>query len=366
MHVRLEETPMRLALWGLVAYGMCRVAAAQDATFQDSRPLTVSGFAVATYDWDRNAHRNTFAASKIALSLFRPWSESLYLFGQLTTSLLTDEATGEPVTEIEIDNLLVSWTPPGASALSLDFGRFDAPIGFERDDEPLNLLPTNSRNFELARPAKLTGVAARYAASPQVSVAGYIANGWEVPLDNNRGKTAGVRVDVFPTDGVAIGLNALYGPEVAGTDAHQRTLLAADATLQPVARLILGVEANYGRQLVGGGATGTWTGVAGTGFYRLGPAFGVTLRAETLRDAEGVLSGTPQTLRSLTISPWYFYREAQEGIFSSIEHTSFRLPAFSLRPALRIDHSSQAVFETADGSFRDTNVRGILELVYLF
>ena len=357
---------MRLALWGILTYGLCRVAAAQDVTFQDTRPLTINGFAVGTYDWDRNAGSNTFAGSKLALSLFRPWSDNLYLFGQLTASLLTDEATGEPVTEVEIDNLLVSWTPPGASALSLEFGRFDAPIGFERDDEPLNLLPTNSFNFELARPRKLTGVVARYAVSPQVSAAAYVANGWELALDNNRGKTAGVRVELFPTDGVAIGLSALYGPEVAGTDAQQRTLIATDATLQPMPRLILGVEANYGRELLGGGATAQWTGVAVTAFYRLGPSVGLTVRGETLRDRDGVLSGAAQTLRSITVSPWYFYREAQEGIFSNIEHTSFRLPAFSVRPALRIDHSNQPFFEHADGSFGMTNVRGVVELVYLF
>lgn len=358
---------MRYALWGLLACGVVHAAAAQDAvTFQDARPLTISGFAVGSYDWDRNAHTNTFAGSKIALSLFRPWSDNLYLFGQLTTSLFADETTGEPVTEIEIDNLLVSWTPPGASALSIDFGRFDAPIGFERDDEPLNLLPTNSFNFELARPAKLTGLVARYAVSPKVSVAGYVANGWEVPLDNNSGKTAGVRVDVFLTDGVAVGLNALYGPEVAGTNALQRTLLAADATIQPTSDLIIGAEANFGRELVGGGVTASWTGVAATGFYRLGQSFGLSVRAETLRDKDGIVSGATQTLQSLTISPWYFYREAQEGIFSSIEHTSFRLPAFSLRPALRIDHSDQPIFQDADGNFRDTNVRGIIELVYVF
>jgi hypothetical protein len=357
---------MRLALWGILTCGLCRVAAAQDVSFQESRPLTVSGFAVGTYDWDRNARTNTFAGSKLALSLFRPWSDNLYLFGQLTTSLSTDETTGQAVTEIEIDNLIVSWTPPRASALSIDFGRFDAPIGFERDDEPLNLLPTNSFNFEMARPGKLTGVVARYAASPQVSVAGYVANGWDVALDNNRGKTAGLRVDLFPTDGVAIGVNAVYGPEVAGTDAQQRTLLALDATLQPTARLILGMEANFGRELASGGATAQWTGVAATAFYRLGQSFGLTVRGETLRDRDGVLSVAAQTLQSLTISPWYFYREAQEGIFSNIEHTSFRLPAFSLRPALRIDHSNQPFFEHADGGFGNTNVRGVLELVYLF
>jgi hypothetical protein len=359
---------MRITLGCVLACGVVRIAAAQDSTvtFEESHAVTINGFAVGRYDWDRNARTNTFTGSKIAVSLFRPWSDNLYLFGQLTTSLGVDETTGAEVTETEIDNLIVSWTPPGASSLNLTFGRFDAPIGFERDDEPLNLLPTNSFNFELARPAKLTGAIARFVASPVVSVTAYVANGWEVALDNNRGKTIGARLDLLPADGVALGLNALYGPEVAGTDAQQRTLLAADATLQPVSRLIVGLEANYGRQLIGGGASGTWTGISGTAFWRLGRSTGLTVRGETLRDKDGLASGTPQTLQSLTISPWYFYREAQEGIFSNIERTTFRLPAFSLRPALRIDHSDQPVFETADGSLRNTNVRGILELVYLF
>jgi Putative beta-barrel porin-2, OmpL-like. bbp2 len=358
---------MRGLLWCALTCGVVNMAAAQGGTsmFEESRSVTVTGFAVGSWNWDRNLRTNTFTGSKIALSLFRPWSDYLYLFGQLTTSLGLDEATGEPTTEIEIDNLIVSWTPPSVSALNVSFGRFDAPIGFERDDEPLNLLPTNSFNFELARPSKLTGVVARYTGSPKWGATLYAANGWDAPIDNNRGKTAGVRLDLLPTDGVAIGLNALYGPEVAGTDAQQRTLLSADATLQPVSQLIIGAESNYGRQLTGA-TTATWTGVAATVFYRLGTGIGVSVRGETLRDRAGVASGTPQTLQSLTISPWYFYRQASEGIFSNIEHTTFHLPAFSLRPALRIDHSDVPTFDTEGGTPRKTNVRGILELVYLF
>ena len=69
-----------------------------------------------------------------------------------------DEGDAEPATEIEIDNLLVSFTPPGASNLNLTFGTLDAPVGFERDDEVLLFTPSTSFNFELARPAKLTGL----------------------------------------------------------------------------------------------------------------------------------------------------------------------------------------------------------------
>ena len=83
-------------------------------------------------------------------------------------------------------------------------------------------------------------------------------------------------------------------------------------------------------------------------------------------DPDGARTGTAQTLQSLTISPWYFYREAQEGVFSNIEFTTFRLPAFSLRPAVRFDHSSQPVFESKDGTLKQSNVTALVELVYLF
>src|SRR5438046_10649050 len=78
----------------------------------------------------------------------------------------------------EIDNLLVSWTPQRANRWTVAFGRFDAPIGFERDDEPLNLIATNSFNFAYARPSKLTGLQLHYTASPRAEVWEAAVNGW--------------------------------------------------------------------------------------------------------------------------------------------------------------------------------------------
>src|SRR5436190_689284 len=185
----------------------------REVTFEAPKPVAVSGFAVGLFAWDREQAANSALASKLALSLFRPWSDNLYLFGQLTTHVAAGDS-GATSTEIEVDNLIVSWTPPGASALNVSFGRFDAPLGFERDDEPLNLLPTNSFNFELARPAKLTGLVARYTLSPTVSAAVIAANGWEAEVDNNSGKSGGLRLEVLPVDGAAFGVTALYAPAV--------------------------------------------------------------------------------------------------------------------------------------------------------
>jgi len=341
-------------------------AAAQerDVSLEEQPALVISGFAVGVGSYDRNAGSNTLTGSKIAVSLFRPWSDHLYLFGQLTTHL-EQEDSGQAQTHVEIDNLIINWTPPGVSALTVSFGRFDAPIGYERDDEPLTLIPTTSFNFELARPVKFTGLMVRYTASPSLQLIGLVANGWNNEVDNNSGKTGGLRVLLFPGSGVAVGGSALYGPEEDGTNGAQRMLLSADATLQPAPKLILQIEGNRGAQRAAG-ANLTWTAAVGTAFWRATRSMGLSVRGEVLDDAGGVTTGTPQTLTSLTISPWYFYREAQEGVFSNVEFTTFRLPAFSLRPALRFDHSDQPFFEDRNGALRRSNVTALVQLVYLF
>ncbi|HXL34982.1 MAG TPA: outer membrane beta-barrel protein, partial [Gemmatimonadales bacterium] len=187
------------------------------------------------------------------------------------------------------------------------------------------------------------------------------ANGWDQEADNNSGKTAGFKLQVFPTSGLAVAAGALYGPEADSTNGAQRTLITGDATWQPMTRLIVQAEAHHGSQ-----QGTTWTGVVGEAFWRAGRSTGLTIRGEVMDDPAGARTGTAQQLSSVTISPWYFYREAQEGVFSSVEYTTFRLPAFSIRPAVRIDHSSQLVFEKKDGSLVRSNVTALVELVYLF
>src|SRR6266571_7828614 len=231
---------MRSALCGVLLYGLAFQAAAQEreVTFEEPQPVAVTGFGVGRADYDRVLRANTFAAGKIGVSLFKPVGDA-YLFAQLTTALEGGEAS------TEIDNLLVSWTPQRANRWTLAFGRFDAPIGLERDDEPLNLITTNSFNFTYARPSKLTGVQVHYTASSRLDIWGVAANGWDVAADNNRGKTALGRAQVIPIPWVTVGVTGVYGPERDSTDAHQRSLLSGDITvdrgpLMRVGRVSLG------------------------------------------------------------------------------------------------------------------------------
>ncbi len=350
---------MRSALCSALLCGIEMNAAAQQraVTFEEPPAVVISGFAVGRADYDRVTRSNTFTAGKIGVSFFKPVGDA-YLFAQLTTTL----QGGASATDV--DNLLVSWTPQRANRWAVAFGRFDAPIGFERDDEPLNLIPTNSFNFSYARPAKLTGVQVHYTASPRLDVWAVAANGWDVAADNNRGKTALARVQWIPLPWVTLGATGVYGPERDATDGQQRSLLSSDLTVDR-GRVILGAELNLGREQAGGGAP-TWRGAATTAFVRVTRTVGLTARYDQLEDSDGLLTGTPQILRSVTVGPMWYFSSAREGIFSNIEHTRFHLPQVALRAAVRADWSSTPFFTDATGALQSSNTKGVLELVYVF
>lgn len=340
----------------LCAIGASAAAQGTPVTFEEPQPVTITGFAVGRVDFDRLARSNSFTAGKLALSLFKPVGDA-YIFGQLTSSLENG------ATAVAIDNLLFSWTPHTANRWTVAFGKFDAPIGFERDDEPLNFLPTNSFNFSFARPGKLTGLAVQYTASPRVSLWGMAANGWDQDVDNNRGKTGLVRAEILAAPWLSLGVTGVYGPERDSTDAFQRSLLSADATLER-GRLILGAEINLGREQAAAPAP-TWCGGSATAFIRLSPRLGVAARYDQLEDRGGALTGTSQILRSFTVGPMWHVSSAKEGVFSNIEHTSFHLPQIALRAALRVDRSTRAFLPGPAGSGR-SDTKGVLELFYVF
>jgi len=156
----------------------------------------------------------------------------------------------------------------------------------------------------------------------------------------------------------------VYGPEHDSTDAHQRSLLSSDLTVDR-GRVILGAEVNLGREQESGGAP-TWRGAAATAFVRVTRNVGFTARYDQLEDTDGLLTGTPQILRSVTVGPMWYFSSAREGIFSNIEHTRFHLPQVALRAAVRADWSSAPFFTDATGALQSSNTKGVLELVYVF
>jgi Putative beta-barrel porin-2, OmpL-like. bbp2 len=337
----------------------------QAVTGEDEHALFVSGFGVGGYTYDGRTGDNSAAAGKIAVSLFRELTDNLYVFGQLTTSI-SHEGGEAPVTETEIDALLVSFTPPGASNLSLAFGTLDAPVGFERDDEVLLLTPSTSFNFELGRPAKLTGLFGTWTLNRRVDLTGILANGWDSPLDPNHGKTAGVRVGVFPAERTSLGFSALYGSEGPADSTDNRLLLDADYAFEPGRGWIVAGEANYAKDYdLPGGGDAHWSGAMLLVHRQMARHFGIAARAEVLDDAVGARTGQPQTLTSWTLAPIYSLGVGREGIFATVQHTTYRIPRFQLRGEIRVNHSNQPFFDTSSGLSR-WGVQYTLQLVTTF
>jgi hypothetical protein len=315
---------------------------------EDEHPLSITGFGVGGYSYDGRTGTNSAAAGKLAASLFRELTNNLYVFGQLTTSI-SDEEGGEPTTEIEIDNLLVSFTPPSMTNLSLTFGTLDAPLGFERDDEVLLFTPTTSFNFELGRPSKLTGLFGTWTFNRRVDLSALVANGWDSPLDPNKGKTVGARLGVLPAERSSLGLSLLYGSEGPADSTNNRLLLNADYAFEPGRGWIVGGEANYGKDYdLPDGGDARWSGAMLLVHRQMDRHLGIAARAEVLDDPEGARTGLPQTLTSWSIAPIYSIGVGREGIFANIQHTTYRIPRFQIRGEVRVNHSNQPFFETSN------------------
>jgi Putative beta-barrel porin-2, OmpL-like. bbp2 len=339
----------------------------EDLTGESAVPVQITGFGVGDFRADGRTRENGFDAGKLAVGLFRELNEHLWIFGQITTAVTEPKRGAEEAsTEIEIDNLIVNATPPTWSSVSVSFGKFDTPLGFERDDEPLNLQATTSDNFDLARPAKQVGLIGRWAASRTVDVSAWVANGWQSDLESNHGKTVGGRIGFRPSDRVSVGAGFLDGPEGEQGATRNRYLVTLDYAAQPTDAWIVGGETNYGGDRANAGLdAGRWYGATATVFRRFTGTFGTTARLEGFKDRDGARTGEPQTLTSFTIAPIYFIGTGGEGIFATIEHTTFRIPRFQLRGEVRWDHSTIDAFETRSGDAPWT-VHYVAQLVTTF
>ena len=334
----------------------------------DRFPLQITGFGVGDYAYDGRTGENSFAASKVAVALFREITSTAYVFGQLTAALEEpEEEGGAPVTEVEIDNLLVSLRPGGASNVALNFGKLDLPVGFERDDEPLNLLVSPSYNFELGRPAKMVGLSGSWRPTPLIGLEAFGFNGWDTDLDPNHGKSGGVRLEFLPGNAVTLGLNGLYGEEGEQDSTSSRYLVTVDYAMQPSWNWVLAGEANLGgdRNVLPDGSDATWRGGMVTLFHRFTRNWGIAGRAEVFRDADGARTGTTHTLESYSIAPSYSLGVGRQGIFANVQRTTIRIPRLQVRGEVRVNHSSEPVFETSD-ELSDWNVEYRFQLVTTF
>jgi hypothetical protein len=221
--------------------------------------------------------------------------------------------------QFDVQQAYVSYHAPVGSGLQLDFGKFITHIGAEVIEgyDGFNSNFSRSFLFGLAIPFTHTGIRAGYTINDTISVMGMVANGWDITVDNNDGKTLGAQIAITPTDSVSLLLNWAGGQEaIGGTVAFSNdTTHIFDVVLDVALTNSTSAQLNldYGIQANGAAAGGDaeWWGVAGIVRHDYNKWFSINLRGEFFNDLDGTRAssaaalptGQGQELWEITVTP---------------------------------------------------------------
>jgi hypothetical protein len=194
----------------------------------------------------------------------------------------------------------LSWLAPLGRGVQVDVGKFVTPHGAEVIEAGGNWNYSRSLLFALAIPYYHVGLRASCALSDKVSLAAFFVNGWNNGVENNGGKTFGVQASVKPHERLAIVQNVMAGPEQADARAG-RFLSDTVVTWTVTPSLSLMANYDYGRDRVAGTPV-RWSGLAAYARVQLTRTWALAPRVERFRDGDGFMTGTPQTVKEITLT----------------------------------------------------------------
>ena len=195
--------------------------------------------------------------------------------------------------------------------LLVEAGIYPSHIGFEAFQTKSNWNYTRSWLGELS-PYYQTGVKLALPLSDRWSTQLHLLNGWQVIEDTNRGKSLGWQL-AYATDAWSMTFNTIVGPELPDDDQDLRGLIDTVATWKPAPAWNLALSVDVARQQQPIGDDDRWYGVGLYGrFAPPGWKSAIALRAEYYDDGDGAISGTPQTLREVTLT--FEHRPVQRWI----------------------------------------------------
>ncbi len=244
-----------------------------------------------------------------------------------------------------IEQAFVSFKPPKAKGLQLDFGKFVTSAGAELTETYLNW--NYSRSLLYANgPYYHFGLRASMPLNQYFTAGVQLVNGWNNVEDNNSGKTGGITTALV-TKKVSWFNNYYVGPEKTGTNDGLRHFYDSVLLLTPTDKANFYVNFDYGTDRRIGGGGNNFYGVAGAAHFVLTDHISVSPRLEWYNDAAGFITGTPQKLKEFTMTAEYKW---VEGLLSRLEY--------------RHDWSNMPFFdrgnEPASAKHQDTLLLGIV------
>ena len=225
-------------------------------------------------------------------------------FGNAPEVLHAAEAHG-PATSPDVwRNVLqasIQWQTKVGRGLLFEAGIYPSHIGMEALAPKDNWNYTRSWLGELS-PYYQAGLKIAYPLSEHFSAQLHLLNGWQMVGDVNNGKSVGAQI-AYSSGPFALSLNGIVGPELPDNDSDIRALMDVVTTYKVTPSLSLGLSADLARE---GRTDGNPVGWGGIGLYaRLAPPdarSALAVRAEYYDDQDGAISGTPQTLKEVTLT----------------------------------------------------------------
>lgn len=305
---------------------------------------TVGGFVDASWSYDAAARAGVFGLDQAELDVVHQAGERASLHADLEWL-----KAGEGFTA-QVEQAYLSYA--ARCGWTLDFGRFNAPLGLEVTDPTGMFQFSHSLLFTYCAPTNLTGLKVSRALGGGWDLAAHLSNGWDRQTADKHA-TAGGRLGLVK-GGFSGGLGALSGTEETpaadeGAPAWTRTRTVWDSDLSYVAgKWRLGGEVSLG-DVSGTVGDARWQGFTAMAHVELNDWSGLTVRVDRLDDQDGYLfgpvAGAFQVRNELTIAPTF---TLDEGLGAVVE--------------LRVDHSDRDAFTDADGLPTDSAVTMAVEL----
>lgn len=302
-----------------------------DAYYENNfnKPLTDTVFP-RSFDNLHDRLRVNNAELTLAYNLSRVKLAATLWLGDNADLLHDSDTTGSDFWRVT-RNLYAAWTMPGSAPVTFTVGKFDTWIGLESMRSTDNPNLSNGLLFTLAEPAYHTGVKAGFELSPKVTANVAAVTGWGESINGDPDTSIGAWFDFEPNEqsfyrfgfysgregsNASTNNNGLFGGinfGSAGTSKVNLVNLLYTRVLNDSWRVAFdGVYANAQDNP----NKGKWAGAAIYGWYMLNDKESVCGRFEVLDDHDGLRTGTPSNLNSLTLT---YNRELADNLHGKVE-----------------------------------------------
>jgi hypothetical protein len=198
----------------------------------------------------------------------------------------------------------VDLKPASWKGVEIDLGEFVTSAGAEVIETNQNFNYSRSLLFAWAIPYSHTGLRIQYPIGSHFTGSFQVVNGWNNVEPVNSGKTYGF-TGAYAWKKVTWNHNYYVGPEHPGTTVGWRNLYDTSIAVNQTDNFTWYLNFDYGRDKNVGPGASQWTGLAGAARYAIGKNYAIAGRLEFFDDANGLMTGTAQTVKEFTLTGEY-------------------------------------------------------------